>query len=239
VAGASRDGNDLFVKMTTGTFRVIDHFAGHAIESIQDGSGRSVTLATGTIGGAGSGIIAGTDGNDTLDGRGGDDLLYGNRGNDILLGGDGNDKLDGGQGNDRLEGENGDDILIGGPGNDLLIGGQGHDTFVFAPSSDAGALTFVNVIRDIFDLFNIGSSNPRDGNGNDVISDFVKGEDVIDLTAFHTNFHELDDDDRGRGHHDNPVEMRTEGHDTVLNFDGGGSVRILGVTHLQASDFVF
>ena len=34
------------------------------------------------------------------------------------------------------------------------------------------------------------------------------------------------------------VTLRTEGHDSVLTF-AGGSVRIEGVVHLTAHDFVF
>ena len=83
------------------------------------------------------------------------------------------------------------------------------------------------------------------GTGNDVITDFVVGQDHIDLRAFHTNFDALVDHDNfglaGRGHddHDDPVTLKTEGHDTVLAFADGGTVRIEGVTHLHASDFVF
>ena len=84
----------------TGSFTVVDHFAGHAIENIVAGS-QTVVLATGTIGGNASGLIAGSNKSETLDGRGGDDLLYGNDGHDKLIGGEGNDRLDAGKGDDR------------------------------------------------------------------------------------------------------------------------------------------
>jgi hypothetical protein len=35
-----------------------------------------------------------------------------------------------------------------------------------------------------------------------------------------------------------PVTLTTEGHDTVLDFAGGGSVRLFGVTGLTAHDFL-
>jgi Ca2+-binding RTX toxin-like protein len=97
-----RDGNDLVIVLTTGTFRIVDHFNGHQIESIATPDGQSMVLANGLVGGNGSGIIAGGKGGQTLDGRGGDDFLFGNNGNDRLIGGDGNDRLTGGHGGDTF-----------------------------------------------------------------------------------------------------------------------------------------
>jgi Ca2+-binding RTX toxin-like protein len=98
-----RVGNDLVVNLTSGSFTVVNHFAGNPIESLVDlSSGKPVTLATGLIGGNGSGIIAGGNGGETLDGRGGDDLLFGGNGSDRLIGGDGNDRLTGGNGGDTF-----------------------------------------------------------------------------------------------------------------------------------------
>ena len=98
-----RDGNDLVIILTTGTFRIVDHFNGHQIESIvARDTGQSMVLANGLTGGNGSGIIAGGKGAQTLDGRGGDDFLFGNNGSDRLIGGDGNDRLTGGHGGDTF-----------------------------------------------------------------------------------------------------------------------------------------
>lgn len=60
----------------------------------------------------------------------------------------------GSSGDDLLTGTTGDDILMGGPGNDTLRGGAGADRFVY--------------------------SN-RDTDGHDVITNFVRGVDIIDL----------------------------------------------------------
>jgi Ca2+-binding RTX toxin-like protein len=113
ILSSQRVGDDLVVNLTTGSFTVVDHFDGHAIESLVTADGKTVTLATGLVGGNANGIISGGKGDETLDGKGGDDLLYGGRGRDTLLGGDG------------------DDLLAGQQGNDWLTGGAGADTFVF------------------------------------------------------------------------------------------------------------
>jgi len=248
IVSASRSGNDLVVGLTNGSFRIVDHFNGHPIESLVTLDGHSVTLSTSNVGGNLPGIIGGTNGNDTLDGRGGDDFLFGNAGNDLLLGGDGNDRLDGGAGNDVLNGGDGDDVLIGGPGNDTLIGGAGHDTFVFAPVPVGSPGQNADLRGANEDTFKFSELSSKDAaSGNDVITDFVVGQDHIDLSAFHTTFtalHDRDQDWFGHGEigqHDNrgdPVALTIEGHDTVLTF-AGGTVRIDGVTHLHGADFVF
>jgi Ca2+-binding RTX toxin-like protein len=115
-----RDGNDLVVALTTGTFRIVDHFNGHPIESVVTIDGQSMVLATGNVGGNGSGIIAGDNGGETLDGRGGNDFLFAGNGPDRLIGGDGNDRLTGG---------NGPDTFVFGPG-------FGHDVVTDLSSAD-------------------------------------------------------------------------------------------------------
>ena len=227
ISGAKRVGNDLVVtEKDKDSFTIVNHFAGDAIEFVQDATGTKV-MATSLIGGDLPGIIAGSDSDETMNGNGGDDILYGNGGNDTLLGGADNDVLDGGKGND---------ILDGGSGDDTLTGGKGHDTFVFAPLGSDGL-----------------------PGGNDVITDFTHGQDRIDLTAFHTSIGELfgghgndfnyegfrdlghEGDQNGRSDHhqgSGPITIQQDGHDTVLSYDGG-SIRVVGDTHLQASDFIF
>jgi hypothetical protein len=80
-----------------------------------------------------------------------------------------------------------------------------------------------------------GKSNQ--GAGQDFVEDFTIGQDHIDLTAFHTTFADMTAP-HGPGQVTEPVTLTTEGHDTVLGFEGGGSVRLFGVAGLTAHDFL-
>jgi serralysin len=81
-------------------------------------------------------------------------------GNDTLFGNAAANLLDGGAGNDRIDGGGGNDTLIGGRGTDTLTGGAGADIFQFLSNADSGV-----------------------GLGRDLITDFEKGSDKIDLSA--------------------------------------------------------
>src|SRR5436190_1736082 len=63
---------------------------------------------------------------------------------------------------DSIDGGAGIDTINGGSGRDLMTGGSGHDTFVFNHASDTpmGGATYYDFDR---------------------ITDFVRGEDKIDL----------------------------------------------------------
>jgi Ca2+-binding RTX toxin-like protein len=129
-------------------------------------------------GGTGVDLLNGNSGNDTLNGGGdndtlnggtGADVLNGNSGNDTLNGGTGNDTLDGGAGGDLLNGDAGNDVLNGGTGNDTLNGGAGGDTL------NGGA----NADRYDYNL-------AADATG-DLITTFVKGLDIIDVSDIDAN----------------------------------------------------
>ena len=81
-------------------------------------------------------------------------------GNDTLIGNEAANRLESGAGNDTLTGNGGNDILVGGAGSDVMTGGAGSDVFLFAADSD---------------------SSP--GLGRDLITDFTRGSDHIDLSA--------------------------------------------------------
>lgn len=95
-------------------------------------------------------------------GNGMNNVLTGNAGANIIHGGAGNDQINGGAGADRLWGDDGDDILVGGLDADWLYGGAGKDVFKFAAAD----------------------SKPSDP---DVIWDFTRGADIIDVSAIDAN----------------------------------------------------
>ncbi|WP_165586997.1 M10 family metallopeptidase C-terminal domain-containing protein [Pseudaestuariivita atlantica] len=91
---------------------------------------------------------------------------------DNLRGDGGNNMLDGGGVSDRLYGRAGDDTLDGGTGADAIYGNLGAD--VMTGGDDAGR-------RDRFIYFQADESGVGAGN-RDVITDFVSGEDRIELS---------------------------------------------------------
>lgn len=96
---------------------------------------------------------------------GGADTFQLSSGADRIRGYGGNDKLFGKGGNDTLLGDGGSDMLTGGAGADILTGGSG---------------------RDVFD-YNLASESTAGAAGRDVIRDFVRGTDRIDLAGIDAN----------------------------------------------------
>jgi Ca2+-binding RTX toxin-like protein len=141
-------------------------------------------------GGPGNDLILGGKGNDELHGGTGADVLFGEKGNDHLLGGPGNDLLIGGKGNDVLEGNTGDDTMYGGRGNDTLLGTAGNDRLIGGRGCDtlsggSGKDTFVFGAQKSF--FGFGCFSPcgfgfgHNKDGIDVITDFKRGDDTIEI----------------------------------------------------------
>jgi hypothetical protein len=116
--------------------------------------------------------LSGLDGNNSLSGRAGDDLIFARNGADSLMGDDGDDILRAGSGADTLRGGDGDDRMDAGSGADLLRGGQGQDTMIGGTGAD----------RFIF----VTSSSTQMGDG-DIITDFTRGSDKIDLAGIDAN----------------------------------------------------
>ena len=94
----------------------------------------------------------------------------GNNPPNVINGTPGNDNLTGTPGSDNINGLRGNDILTGGGGNDYLSGGKGFDTL-------NGGLGNDNLVAGAGnDVFVLGA-----GLGIDTISDFVNGQDTIQL----------------------------------------------------------
>ncbi|MGZ8336234.1 MAG: calcium-binding protein, partial [Allosphingosinicella sp.] len=150
------------------------------------GVGAGVTLN----GGNGADTLEGGALEDVLSGGNGDDLLIGNDGHDRLSGGNQNDQLHGGAGNDVLEGGNHEDLLFGGSGNDRLSGGNHADRLHGGAGDDrldggnqedwldGGAGDDILTGGNQNDIFAFSEAG-----GDDVITDFRRGQDKIDLSS--------------------------------------------------------
>lgn len=88
----------------------------------------------------------------------------GTPGNDIIVGSPWNDRILGLAGNDSLSGGAGNDAIEGGLGRDTLTGGTGNDWFVYRDTRESQA-----------------------GANRDVIKDFLRGSDKIDLRSIDAN----------------------------------------------------
>ncbi|MFW8637503.1 beta strand repeat-containing protein [Cribrihabitans pelagius] len=126
-------------------------------------------------------------------GTAGDDSIVGLFGDDTIAGEGGNDTLNGQNGADLIRGGAGDDQISGGFGNDVLTGGAGADSFIFST-----------------------------GEGQDTITDFVVGTDVLVLAGGQTigSIVEIDTDAVG-------------GNDsTLVEFADGSAVELTSVLGL-------
>jgi hypothetical protein len=112
----------------------------------------------------------------------------GTSGADIILGGaidatsgSDADTLNGGDGNDHLNGGYGDDILNGGAGNDLLKGRFGNDSITGGDGVD----TLYYHIQEVNGKF-------ISADGNDTMTDFTVGTDIIQLEEYQVIGNETD-----------------------------------------------
>ncbi len=190
------------------------------------------------VGNASGNIIAGNAGNNRLFGLAGLDNLSGGEGDDVIGGGDGNDTLQGGDGNDWLRGAAGNDSLTAGGDNDTLIGaigvdtlrgGTGNDQFVFLRQSDSG----------------------KTATTSDLIADFVRGQDVIDLFGIDARTNNAAPNDTftfigaaaftnvaGQLRYASAAGVTT----VIMDMDGNGTadmtIRLTGTLALTAQDFI-
>ena len=152
-------------------------------------------------GGVGFDDINGNQGNDTCVSGGGDDWVVGGKDNDSLMGGAGANLAYGNLGNDTCDGGAGNDIVRGGQGDDSLNGGAGDD-FI---SGDRGNDTLVG------------------GAGADIFHSFA-GADIDRVLDF-----TLAEGDRIRLDPGTTWRVSQSGADTLIDFDGGGQMILVGV----------
>jgi Ca2+-binding RTX toxin-like protein len=183
-----------------------DITAGDADDTVFGGAGND-TIDGGSdddliFGEDGDDDISGAVGDDTVFGGDGQDTLRGNSGNDMLYGGDDNDTLESHAGNDRLDGGSGDDRINGAADQDTLTGGDDNDTFLFSDLTHS-----VDGLEDL-------------------ITDFSRTDDIIDLSALGLVFGDL--------------TISDDGSVTLVQDNGSTfAFELTGVIALDATDFTF
>ena len=160
-------------------------YAGTGNDSLYGGGGQDVL-----DGGGGDDLLIADAGNDTANGGYGDDSIWAVDGHNLLIGGPGNDVILAYGGNDRIYGQTGNDILTGGAGHDLIRGGVGDDRISGGTGNDfldasAGVDTLSGESgRDVF----IFTGRESFDGSHDIITDYHRGEDVIDMTGLNLTF---------------------------------------------------
>lgn len=193
---------------------------GSGWDVLRGGTGRDILH-----GGSERDELHGGDGNDNLNGNRHADWLYGNDGRDRLVGGLGDDLLRGGAGNDVLRGERGADELHGGTGDDQLSGNRQNDRL------------YGNDGRDRLDG-GVGNDVMTGGRGVDTFV-FCAGDDRI--TDFQNNIDTIAiDRDLGSSRSEILNDARVVNGNTILHFDDGHSLKIMGVTNIDilANDLI-
>ena len=184
------------------------------------GAGNDTLLSSGEA------MLSGGTGNDSVTTEG---WAYGDEGDDMVSGGF---FASGGAGNDYvttsygagsetlLYGDAGSDHVVGGAGDDFISGGAGKDYL----TGGAGA-----------DVFQFGHLDSRTGGGaRDVITDFQRGVDKIDLSALGiTSFSELTFKSVGSG----VIVYADLDHNGLDGADFG--LQLTGIKVMAADDFIF
>ena len=222
---------------------------GGGFVSAAEGVRGGVTIAKGVWieeahSGAGNDRLTGNARDNVLDAGGGADVLRGRAGDDLLLGGAGRDQLIGAGGADALRGGQGDDLLRGGTGSDVLRGEDGADVLRGGGGADilrggAGA--------DRFDFNRASDSGP--GDTRDVIADFGRGRDVIDLRGIDADTTRAGNqafDFIGTAGFDAAGQLRVAraGEDRILQADRNGdgetdfAILLTGADGLRGDDFL-
>ena len=190
---------------------------------LQGGNGDDLILAS-----YGDDRLFGQEGDDALNGESGDDNLRGGKGSDRLIGGEDDDKLfggsqddvlDGSAGNDRLFGGSGDDTISGGLDKDILVGGRGADVFFFKSTTESEVLAF------------------------DVIKDFERGVDIVDIAGVPGTLDFIGLNGFSGAGNELRYSVTAKGHSVVrIDLDGDSvadfKLLLRNVDTLDAGDFV-
>jgi Ca2+-binding RTX toxin-like protein len=188
--------------------------------------------------------ILGGDGNDALFGAQGNDSLLGGSGNDVLRGGEGNDDCRGGTGADTVSGNGGNDSLFGEAGNDVLNGGEGNDALLGGTGRD---MLTGGAGSDIF-RWNAASESGVGNGSRDVVTDFVRGADLLHLDSIDANTNVTGNQDFG---FIGTLGFTAAGQVRYLQFNGNTvvqletngdgvpdmEIQLTGTFNLAASDF--
>jgi Ca2+-binding RTX toxin-like protein len=158
--------------------------------------------------------------------------ITGTTGADRLDGTAVNNYLDGLAGNDTLNGGAGNDVLYGGLGRDIMSGGTGNDIFQFKSTAEIGSTAYTR----------------------DVITDFMRGQDKIDLSVIDASsklsadqaFTFLAADNQAFTHKAGELAWHIEGakNRTIVQGDTNGDgvhdfeIQLTGQIHLGAGDFI-
>ncbi len=198
-------------------------FGGEGSDTLFGGRGADLMIGDNggdvMYGGADEDVMYGGNGADTMRGKADDDVIYGGKGGDDLYGGAGDDLIHGDKNGDVIHGNAGDDVIYGDEGTDTLYGGSGADTFVFASLGDSGT-----------------------GSSKDVIGDFSRGEDLVDLTGIANDISFV-----ASGGFDGTAHQLTfsvVGAGVLLKYDSDGDttvdmqVLLTGLTDFSASDLL-
>ena len=140
-------------------------------------------------------------------------LINGTSGNNTLNGTSLNDEIYGNDGIDNIKGNAGNDLIIGGKGADVLLGGAGNDQFIFSNLTDSTI------------------------NESDLILDFIKGEDKINLSGL--GFEDITNKS-GSTHSAHGLEYYFDGKNTVIDDPNSNfAVKLAGDISLDHNDFAF
>ncbi len=161
-------------------------------------------------GGAGGGYFAG--------GSAGDNSILGGSGAATIIGGGAGDTLFGGSGGGKIVAGSGNETLGGGGANTLLLGGTGNDSIVVGRGGET--------VRGGLGSDTIQFTSGLGGAGvTEILQDFTS-RDVIHLAGFDANAvtYALD-------------TFTTHGSSGSFKLEDGTTVKLIGVTHLNADNF--